>query len=336
MPLSTDSIAPTGQAGAPSAAVVSPQPVATQAQQRTTPKSAQAKPKTESGHADSVFIWPGDKTLETAIANIGGANRLTEVSPLRKVETSELKGTAAQSSTHMAVAVPLEGRPRQEPPLHGLTGVALGLVGVSLLAMGFMRFTIPSFISDTFGFLYDSLGWKKMEKESAFQNLFQTLLMEILYYLSVSMLAIEYFIESTGATLAMHQTALIVAAGALGVAIAYLLRYFFDFTIGYAFHIEGKMQTLVLYKRTTCGIIGLLLLPISFVIPFLTTHNYGAIGLGVVLIVISLTLWRIVRSLKIIVNDLQSFLYFILYLCTVEVTPLVCAYRMAILTGITN
>jgi hypothetical protein len=85
---------------------------------------------------------------------------------------------------------------------------------------------------------------------------------------------------------------------------------------------EYSFNLLLVWKS-----VGMMLIPLIIIIPFITyssVYIFNIIGIGIVIMAYFLV---IARALKILFTKHVSFLYLILYLCALEMVPLIAAYK---------
>ncbi|MCH5328658.1 MAG: DUF4271 domain-containing protein [Coprobacter sp.] len=74
------------------------------------------------------------------------------------------------------------------------------------------------------------------------------------------------------------------------------------------------------------SLLGIFLFPVTFIMIYVPSLSQGALGIAVTLYILSRILF-IYKSIKIFLRDIYGILYFILYLCALEVIPLILLFR---------
>ena len=96
--------------------------------------------------------------------------------------------------------------------------------------------------------------------------------------------------------------------------------------LGYIFNIDKQMSILIFQQISSLNFVGLILLPINSILVFTFKFDSVAINISIVL-VISVVVFGMIKTiqsnLKLI---LANFLYFILYICTLEIGPYILFY----------
>jgi len=96
--------------------------------------------------------------------------------------------------------------------------------------------------------------------------------------------------------------------------------------LGYIFNIDKQMSILIFQQISSLNFVGLILLPINSILVFTFKFDSVAINTSIV-VVISVVVFGMIKTiqsnLKLI---LANFLYFILYICTLEIGPYILFY----------
>jgi hypothetical protein len=108
----------------------------------------------------------------------------------------------------------------------------------------------------------------------------------------------------------------------------YAIQWLIYKIMGYTFSDkEGTKLWLDGFKATQ-ALLGLVLLPVLVLLMVYTSHGKMLLGVAALLYLVARVIF-IFKGFRIFYSNLSSYLYFILYLCAVEIVPLV------ILTGVT-
>jgi hypothetical protein len=104
----------------------------------------------------------------------------------------------------------------------------------------------------------------------------------------------------------------------------YVILKIFAFVFNQHKLINVYIHNIFVYNKN----IGLFLFPVIIAIPYVPDFMQGyMVGIGL-LIIIWFTIWRIFRGLQIVFRFNIPFLYLILYLCTIEILPILIIYRL--------
>ena len=96
--------------------------------------------------------------------------------------------------------------------------------------------------------------------------------------------------------------------------------------LGYVFNIDKEMSILIFQQISSLNFVGLILLPINSILVF--TFKFDSVAIKTcIVVVISVVVFGMIKTiqsnLKLI---LANFLYFILYICTLEIGPYILFY----------
>lgn len=279
-------------------------------------------------HSDSTFFLPQDTTFcqicqrETDLAVEFYGSRWGQATVTDSTRTSVLAAPEPKTETLMEPAA------RGTTALRPYADIVVGLVCAVVVILGIVRLTGKSFLSDIVGFITDSNGWKRLEQSSAFQTSVNFFLLDTVYVAVIST-----FILESAISMAAEAFDIWNAAGVVTISIAafYALRGLTDKVLGYAFRAEKSLLSISLNRRATRAIIGLVMTPLTLFMPFVGTEACEIIIKIACFAIVLVTSWRIIKSIKINLTSLPSLLYFILYLCIVEVTPIICIAKVVIL-----
>ncbi len=119
---------------------------------------------------------------------------------------------------------------------------------------------------------------------------------------------------------------LIYAGMVLGI---YVLKSFFIYILGFlAKHFEVSREyvfNIFLYNR----VLGILLLPLVGVLPFIPETYAKTLIIITLFLIVLLYLFRVFRGIQILFAQRISIFYQILYLCTLEIVPILISYKLA-------
>lgn len=280
-------------------------------------------------HSDSAFFFAADTSFEQMCSR--GADMETAIDGQAWGRTSAAADTATTLGAAPQAGATIEPAPRGSTPLHPYADMAVGLTCVLVVILGVVRSTSGGLMADVAGFINDSIRWRRLSKSAQLQSNISMLLLNAVYVMAASAMATEIAIVLSPHGIDELPTFGFVAAG---LCLFYLARHAVDRLVGYAFMVENQMWAVSLNRRAARAVIGVALTPLVLAMPFVSTAASMALGRVAVGVVCLLTAWRVVKTLKINSGSAPSILYFILYLCTVEIAPLICIARaMALSSG---
>jgi hypothetical protein len=111
------------------------------------------------------------------------------------------------------------------------------------------------------------------------------------------------------------------------IALGLLLKIGVELLIGFVFDLYKPLNVLTFQQISSINFVGILLLPMNALLVFHLNFEKSAVLIGAVLVLFVLILGMvktIQSNLKLI---LGNFLYFILYICTLEFGPYVIIYN---------
>lgn len=225
----------------------------------------------------------------------------------------------------MAVMEAPDGRlaeNRQTSPLHDTGSMSLLLVSALLILASYRTGYkyIDNFTHNIFSVrkrenLFDehTVG----ETHMAFALVLNSCVLEglLAYY------ALRAFVPQLTAAMSQHVLPYVAALTGLA-AVFYLLQMALYHLLGYTFSDKVNTHLWAGGFRATQSLLGLLLFPVSVVLLVYPSSLHVTLTVAAALYVAARILF-ICKGFRIFINNFSAILYFILYLCSVEIVPLV-------------
>ena len=177
---------------------------------------------------------------------------------------------------------------------------------------------------DFLGFLGNSNYLRIYLKDHSFFDRF-----DVLLFINFCLNSVAFgFIVQRAQTrnIEMSSTAVFICIGLLALVIC--LKIGFELLIGYAFDLYKEMNILTFQQISSLNFIGILLLPINLILVFQFNFEKRAVILCAIsmLLVLGFGMAKTVQSNLSLV--LSNFLYFILYICTLEIGSIIVLYDL--------
>lgn len=203
----------------------------------------------------------------------------------------------------------------------------LPIVLLAIIIFGWIRQTTPKYLGELSMSLLSDLHWSKIIQEVRLQYKRPSLLLFAVYHLIIPLIIYEFFAIS-GMSVAGHQGIVLYLIIMLAVTLLLVLRYSVYRLLGYIFDTGDQtglfMQTSMLFTN----IVGACLIPLALAIPFVNSEwQFILLKLGASLFVV-LYVWMLFRGFKIILDGLLSIFYMILYLCALEIVPVLWLFKL--------
>lgn len=214
----------------------------------------------------------------------------------------------------------------KDNPLYGKDWIAAVLLFV-LFVVAWLRFVNPKYLSTLPQAILRFGESRKYRKESNILSLRTALMLRIVFSLYVGLFLFLAFKFYEIETLALNDFWRYLIFSGFIFFIYEIKRFFFN-TIGFissARNISGEYMFNVFLLNQG---LGLVLIPVVVALPFVSEQfTHLLIITGFVLIGF-FYLFRIFRGIQIIVDKHISILYLILYLCTLEILPLLMLIKL--------
>lgn len=274
--------------------------------------------------SDSAFFFPSDTTFEQV------CHRTTDISSIlsqsRYADRAVTISRAQPSDNVEAVTIqPIDPTPRGTTALRPYADIIVGLILGVVVILGIISHVTGSFMSDIIGFFNNSNGWRRLCKATQHGTNAAFVLLDGVFVIALTTLALEVAIVAHPFDFSVLETAGLLA---VSICLFYALRMVTDRIIGYAFMTESRMRSIAMDRHASRAVIGIVLTPLALAMPFVSTFACGMMARLAIFVVLVITGWRIVKSVQINSTSLPSILYFILYLCIVEIAPVICIARV--------
>ncbi len=300
---------------------------------RPSAKTIAKKPLTDDSyvsHADSTFFFSTDTTFEKVCLRVTDVSEV--LTPSRWTKTVDEASVASPSANQSSLCAPSEliaPTPRGSSPLSQYSGAVVLTVLLAAVSLCVIRATSRTIISDVFGLISDSIGWKRFEQSQFALKSFDLFLFNAVYFVVISVFTTESVLLLASDFMEGRDVYMVTGAVTLAIFAFYTLRFLSDAVIGFAFRVEANLRLLTVYRRSSRAIIGMLLLPLVLLLPFVSASGAPYVAGFGFLVIIAITIIRLAKTIRINLTNLATFLYFILYLCTVEAMPLACLLKIA-------
>lgn len=194
---------------------------------------------------------------------------------------------------------------------------------ISLLLLLIVKILHARRLIDFLGFLGNSNYLRIYLKDHSFFDSFDVLLF-CNFCLNATAFGYIAYVALVG-DVAMNGSVFFTAFGL--IALVLVLKIGFELLIGFVFDLYNPLNVLTFQQISSINFAGVLLLPMNALLVFYLNFEKSAVLIGVLLVLFVLILGMvktIQSNLKLI---LGNFLYFILYICTLEFGPYIIIYK---------
>lgn len=249
--------------------------------------------------------------------HIEPAVRLTDLVTFHSEADSALM--QVQSSSEMVL------RPIGTTPLGENVAWIFGVCVCVCVLIGLARFLSDSYLTKIISYIFVPTRNRGGVYTDMFLHYFPvTVVMSVVYLLSMSLVVLEALVVFGY----ISQASFIYYLYTLLAVLAYTVaKYILHTIILSSFGLSVAQENLIRHKVLASNVESLLFLPISVIVPFLSIHNGELMFMVVALVVVLLAIWRAFRAIEDISLDLLSFVNIFLYLCAVEIAPMMCILK---------
>lgn len=199
------------------------------------------------------------------------------------------------------------------------------MVGV-LFLVAFVKAGFPRYFRNLFVVFFQTNLRQKQTRDQLLQDNFASLLMNVLFFISGG-LYITLLVQALGWT--QYTFWIIAAASALVLLLVYLGKYLFLRFSGWVFNTREAAGSYIFLVFMVNKVMGIALLPFLLLLAFANSAiSRHAITVSVGLVAL-LFIYRYFVSFAALRNRLRvNVFHFLLYLCTVEILPLLLIYKL--------
>jgi hypothetical protein len=202
------------------------------------------------------------------------------------------------------------------------------LIAGILFVMGFIRVTFSRYFRNLFLLFFQTSLRQKQTRDQLLQDGLASLLSNLLFILS-SALYITLLIRYK------HWTELpfwwLAAGSAAALLVVYLIKYLFLLFTGWVFGSKEAAGSYVFVVFMVNKVMGVLLVPFLLILAFAPVNIVQAaitLSIGMIALLFAYRYWVSFIAIR---NKLKvNALHFLLYLCAVEILPLVLIYKVLI------
>lgn len=232
--------------------------------------------------------------------------------------------TSRPSASHSALA----NKPLGQAAL-GADSVWLFMASLlSLSIVGFVHMRFAPFVSQILSLLTSTFNWRSVVDSLKVQRYWASRLIFASSCLLIT-LALYEIVTATrlDSHISFHGFRLFVALFA--AVISYLFgKILFNYLLGFTFDNMESIHHVLISKLLAIDILGVLIAPLVVIIPFVGEDAYPLLCGMMIFVMIIMYIWRLLSSIRIILNDYLSVFYSFLYLCTVELIPIAVIFKI--------
>lgn len=203
----------------------------------------------------------------------------------------------------------------------------LGLIIFVLILFGWLRVGFGRFVQLAVQAAFNFYTAKRVREES---NILRSRIfhfMNLLFFISLALFVTQWFDYQNWDLWGLNGILLFLAFFGF-VIVVYSLRAALMAVIDFLFLAKGDFMyytnTIFIYNR----MIGLLLLPLIAVIPFIDPQVTPWLFYAGLIVIVFFYIFRIFRGLNFGIKNRLSIFYLILYLCALEILPLLVLYKL--------
>lgn len=201
------------------------------------------------------------------------------------------------------------------------------MLATALLLVGFVKIVFPKYFNNMFSLFFQTTLRSKQTREQLLQNKLASLLMNLLFVASGG-IYIALVVKLRG-WVSVDFWWLIAYASAI-LVIIYTTKFLFLQFSSWVFNTKEAAQTYTFIVFLSNKIIAVALLPFLILLSFNSGQIAEITYTVSIFLIIGMLLYRYLVSLSSVRKDLSiNPLHFFLYLCNIEILPLLIIYKVA-------
>ncbi|MBN2598057.1 MAG: DUF4271 domain-containing protein [Marinifilaceae bacterium] len=203
----------------------------------------------------------------------------------------------------------------------------VGVLLFALILMAIVRFSYSKFLLRVFDSTINYQTSSNLLLEKNMRNLRGSIFLNLLFYVNFTLFIVQYFVYILSLN-HEHNNIVFFLYCFIGLVGLYNTKFIFIRFIGYIFNgiKESKeyLHTIFIYNKN----LGVILLPITISAPFIAQHSIPMLLNSGLILTLIFYVFRLSRGLKILFRQHVSIFYMILYLCALEILPLLMIYKL--------
>jgi hypothetical protein len=201
------------------------------------------------------------------------------------------------------------------------------ILSATIALLAFIKIAFPKYFSNMFGLFFQTTLRSKQTRDQLLQNTFASLLINFLY-ITCGGIYIALVVQIKG-WVSVNFWWLIVYSVSI-LAIIYIFKFLFLHFIGWVFNTKEAANSYIFIVFLSNKIIAVCLIPFLLILAFTGGQIAEVAFIISIFFIISMLLYRYLVSLTSVRSDLKiNPLHFFLYLCTMEMLPLLLIYKVA-------
>lgn len=203
------------------------------------------------------------------------------------------------------------------------------LLILSIAITGILRMTNFKYLREVFSAVIYSQEARKMQKTVNLRNRKPNIILNALFLFNTSIFVYQLMSFYSINTILGDNLLLIPTVMGLILSYGIFKNLLYRF-VGYVFEIENQTGEYLFFNALHNKIFGLAILPIIMVVPYIAKDVLPILFNTGLALFILLYLLQIFRGISIILKNVASLFYLFLYLCALEIIPLIIVYHILV------
>lgn len=206
----------------------------------------------------------------------------------------------------------------------------VGVIVLSFILIATVRLIFNKYLNQLIQSTINYSAFSRMYRERFFNFLHASFRLDIVFYLSFSLFFYQ-ILSSLKIDLGINNSALFYLTCIGLVILYYFVKRIIYLILGVITEstqeVKEYLFSITVYNR----VLGLIILPVTTIIAFLRLNNTEPLSYAGLVIIAIFYILSLARGSKIFLKKHFSILYLILYLCTLEILPLLIIYNLLLM-----
>ena len=294
--------------------------------------SSQKQDNLKKKATDSIFKSDLMVAIDTMVKNQIAIDSLRKDSTTKAIAKASLPriDTSTYATILSAGYLPFSGAQQfiiQKEHIHINKDVLFYILSATIALLAFVKISFPKYFVNMFGLFFQTSLRSKQTRDQLLQNKFASLLMNFLF-IACGGIYIALVVQIKGWVSVNFWWLIVYSVGIL--AIIYIIKFGFLHFIGWVFNTKEAANSYIFIIFLSTKIIAVCLIPFLLILAFTGGQIAEVAYIISLLFIVAMLLYRYLVSLISLRSDLKiNPLHFFLYLCAIEMLPLLLIYKVA-------
>ncbi len=223
--------------------------------------------------------------------------------------------------------IDLVSTPRGETVLQAQSSWIMSVILLLMILYAFVRMRSNAYFNGLFTMLASSIDYRQTTQYIERQGRSDNLVVTFISFFVIQLMAYQIVASQINDIADISGFRLFITL--LIVEGAYFLYKIIAYgLIAFAFDSSKIINQIFQLRTLTINLFALIIFPLTVIFLFTSEKYYNTLIIITLALFVLLTVWQLFKSFKIFSINIVTLFYFILYLCAVEILPIVCLTKI--------